>query len=313
MPRKASVGTELVALRGVVVDHVEDHLDVRLVQRLHHRLELLHLLATLAAGGVGVVRREEADRVVAPVVREPLVDQRGVLHELVHGHQLDRGDAETLEVRDGGRVGDAGVRPADLLGYVGMGHRQTLDVRLVDHRLVVLVLGVPVAAPVEERGHDHRQHVVAQAVLVVEGLALVELVGEQRLVAVHLPVDGLGVGVEQQLRRVAAVPLLGCVRSVHAVAVALARLDARKVRVVHEGVGLDHLDPGLRAVVGDQAQLDLVRHLREEREVDPGPVVRRAQGVRTSWPDLHAAPSPRPGRTPGRLNGTDSRLPADVR
>ena len=212
MPRKASVGTELVALRGVVVDHVEDHLDVRLVQRLHHRLELLHLLATLAAGGVGVVRREEADRVVAPVVRQPLVDQRGVLHELVHRHQLDRGDAEILEVRDRGRVGDAGVRAADLLGYVGMGHRQTLDVRLVDHRLVVLVLGVPVAAPVEERGDDHRQHVVAQAVLVVEGLALVELVGEQRLVAVHLPVDGLGVGVEQQLRRVAAVPLLRRVR-----------------------------------------------------------------------------------------------------
>ena len=34
MPRKDSVGTEVVALGGVVVDHVEDHLDAGLVQRL---------------------------------------------------------------------------------------------------------------------------------------------------------------------------------------------------------------------------------------------------------------------------------------
>ena len=41
---------EVVALGGVVVDHVEDHLDAGGVHRLDHRLELLHLLA-------GVCRR----------------------------------------------------------------------------------------------------------------------------------------------------------------------------------------------------------------------------------------------------------------
>ena len=35
----------VVALGGVVVDHVEDDLDARLVQGAHHRLELLHLAA----------------------------------------------------------------------------------------------------------------------------------------------------------------------------------------------------------------------------------------------------------------------------
>ncbi len=40
---------EVVALRGVVVDHVEDDLDAGGVHRLHHRLELLHLLAALRA------------------------------------------------------------------------------------------------------------------------------------------------------------------------------------------------------------------------------------------------------------------------
>jgi hypothetical protein len=33
----------------VVVDHVEDHLDPGLVQRLDHHLELLHLAAELPA------------------------------------------------------------------------------------------------------------------------------------------------------------------------------------------------------------------------------------------------------------------------
>ncbi len=151
--------------------------------------------------------------------------------------------------------------------------------------------GPAVAAPVEERVDDDRQHVVPEAVLVVERLGLVELVGEQRLVAVHLPVDRLGVGVEQQLRRVAAVAVLGLVGPVHPVAVALPRLDAGQVGVVHEGVGLDHLHAGLGAGVVDQAELDGVGDLAEEREVDSCPVVRRTQRVRASWPDLHAAPS----------------------
>ena len=71
-----------------------------------------------------------------------------------------------------------------------------------------------------------------------------EVVGEQRLVAVDLPVDGLGVGVEQQLRRVAAVPVLGVVGAVHPVAVALAGLDARQVGVPDERVVLAAARPG---------------------------------------------------------------------
>ena len=85
---------QVVALGGVVVDDVEDHLDAGLVQGPHHRLELRDLLAALAAGGVLVVRGEEADRVVAPVVAQPALDQMRVVDELVHRQQLDRGDAE---------------------------------------------------------------------------------------------------------------------------------------------------------------------------------------------------------------------------
>ena len=94
----------MVALGGVVVDDVEDHLDAGAVQRLHHLLELAHLAAELAAGAVAHVGREEADRVVAPVVAQPLVEQDLVVDEGVHRHQLDRGDAELAQVLDDRRV-----------------------------------------------------------------------------------------------------------------------------------------------------------------------------------------------------------------
>ena len=129
---------EVVALGGVVVDDVEDDLDARLVQGPDHRLELLHLLAALARRGVRVVRGEEADGVVAPVVRQALVEQRGVLHELVDGHELDRRDAQVGQVLDHAGVRERGVRAADVLRDAGVRHGQALDVGLVDHRLVVL-------------------------------------------------------------------------------------------------------------------------------------------------------------------------------
>ena len=295
IPRKQMVGPELVALGGVVVDHVEDDLDARLVQRLDHALELGDLLTPRAVCRVAVVRGEEPDRVVAPVVRQALVAQGEVVDELVHRHQLDGGDAEALEVLDDHRVRDARVGAADLLGDVGVGLGEALDVGFVDDAVVVLVPRQAVLAPVEERVDHHREHRVAEAVLDVRpGRVLagrVEVVGEQRLVAVGLAVDRLGVGVEQELRGVAAVALGRVVGAVHAVAVALAGLHAGQVGVPHEAVHLGQLEPGLRAVVVDEAELDLVGHLGEQREVHAGAVIGRAEGVGLAGPDFHASPS----------------------
>ena len=64
------------------------------VQRLDHALELAHLLAAGAGRGVAGVRREVADRAVAPVVRQPLLVQEALVGDVVDRQQLDRGDAE---------------------------------------------------------------------------------------------------------------------------------------------------------------------------------------------------------------------------
>ena len=145
----------MVALGRVVVDHVQDDLDVGLVEGLDHGLELLDLLTLGAVGGVGVVRGEETDRVVAPVVRQALLLQVGVVDELMDRHELDGRRAQVLEVVDDGGLSQTCVGAPQFLGNhrVQLGH--ALDVGLVDDRLVVLVVRGTVVAPVEVGVDDH--------------------------------------------------------------------------------------------------------------------------------------------------------------
>ena len=88
MPRKRERGPRVVALGGVVVDDVEQDLDAGAVQRLHHRLELAHLLAAVARREARV-RSEEAERVVAPVVAETAPRERLFADAVMHRQQLD--------------------------------------------------------------------------------------------------------------------------------------------------------------------------------------------------------------------------------
>ena len=83
-----------------------------------------------------VVRREVADRIVAPVVPEPEPREPLVVDELMHGHQLDRRHAELLQGVDHHRVREPRVRAAKRVGHLGVKHRQPLDVRFVDDGLV---------------------------------------------------------------------------------------------------------------------------------------------------------------------------------
>ena len=68
-PAKTERRPEVISFRGVIVDDVENDLDARGVEISHHRFELRHLAAGRAAARVLGFRREEADRVVTPIVR----------------------------------------------------------------------------------------------------------------------------------------------------------------------------------------------------------------------------------------------------
>ena len=280
-------GAEVVAFGGVVVHHVQDHFDAGLVQLADHGLEFLHLVPDVAGGAVGVLRREEADRVVAPVVVEALLLERAVVDELVDGHELDRGDAELLQVLNHGRVRHAGVGAALLFGNFRVELGQALDVRLVDDRLVVGDPQLAVAVPLEERVDDDAVHGVRGRVAVIARVGVAEFVGEERRVPVDLALDGLGVGVHQQLVRVEAVAVFGFVRAVDPVAVLLSGLDLRQVAVPHVAVHFGQFDPGFGEVVSEEAQFHPLGALAEQGKIGASAVKSGSQRVSRSGPDFH--------------------------
>ena len=121
------------------------------VKALDHLLELAERLATARSGGIGGVGGEEGDRVVAPVVQEAL-PREGVhaiavgLLERPHRHELDRVDAERLEV--GNLLDEPGERagPGDAGGRM-LG--EAAHVQFIDDRLDGTDAGRLVVAPVE--------------------------------------------------------------------------------------------------------------------------------------------------------------------
>ena len=192
---------QVIALRRVVVHDVEDDLDARLVKGLDHGLELGDLLARAVGGGEPRVGGEKSDRVVSPVVREPAFHQIPVGDRIVHGQELDRGDAELAQVFESGRRGQARVGAAEGTGHVGMAGGEALDVELVDHRLVPWRPGTPVVAPAEGRIDGHGSGYIGRAVPVVSREILVRVahrVAEERIVPLERPRDRLGVRVEEQ-------------------------------------------------------------------------------------------------------------------
>ena len=70
------------------------------------------------------------------------------------------------------------------------------------------------------------------------------------------------------------------------VPIPLAGFDIGQETVPDEAVDLRKHDPGFGAVSVEQAQLDPLGHLAEQREVRPGSVVGRPQRVRPTRPYL---------------------------
>ncbi len=263
------------------------------MQALDHRLEL----AERARRRVAHLGREEADRVVAPVVAQAELDQALVVDERVHRQQLDRGDAEALQVIDHRRAGESRVRAAQLLRNVGMQLRQPLDVRLVDHRVLPAAMrggrsSPQVKAESTTRLFGHAARVVARVERQVLAPAA-DAIAEMRVGPAQRTLDHACVRIEQQLVRVEAMAALGRVRAVHAIAVEQAGPRFGQVAVPDEVGALRHVDPldlapALRV---EQAKLDALGVLGIQREVDAGAVPGRAERRGRTAPDVPGAPA----------------------
>ena len=281
----------VVALAGVVVDDVQDHLEAGGVQRLHHALELAHGALGRPVAGVAALGREVAEGAVAPVVAQAPVLQEAVVAGRVHRHELHRRDAQPPEVADHGGVGQAGVGAARGVGHLGVQLGQALHVRLVEDGLAPGHLGRAVVAPVEDLVDDHRLGHARRVVPLIDGQITALVVGavsQHRLLPVDPAPQRPRVRIDEQLVRVAALAPLRGVRAVNPQPVQRAGLQARGVAV--EGVPRRlgeveplHLDPVRRGV--EQADLDAGGDPGEDGEVDALAIVRCASWIGVARPD----------------------------
>ena len=245
-----------------------------------------------AGRGVQRVRREVADRRVAPVVRQPEVVQEALVRDVVDRQQLDRGDSEPAEVRQRLLGCEPGVLAAQVVAHARVQSREPLHVHLVDDGVGPRGRGRPVVLPVEVRvDHDALRNRVGVVLRVTDEVRVLGAARHVRkrvsAVPLHRPLDRLRVGVDQQLVRVEAVTRARIVRTVDAVPVALPGPDAGNVAMPVERRALGQLDTPLAIVVVEQAELDALRVLREERKVRSLSVPRRAEGKRPAGPDVH--------------------------
>jgi hypothetical protein len=187
----------------VVVDDVEHDLDPGGVQRVDHAAELRrHRVRPRVPGGarrIGRVRREEGERVVAPVVDPALRAQPLLARGGVHRQELDGRDPEVDEALHGGRVPEPRVRAADLLRQPLVELGEAAHVQLVEH--------LPVA------GHDRPRGSAGGA-----------------LVRRHVARDDRAPGGRADLHEAARVGIQQMARRVEGVAGRGVAVDAHRVR-----------------------------------------------------------------------------------
>ena len=298
-PAPGEHGALRIALGGVVVDHVEHHLQARAVQRVHHGAELVAHAGVV--GGRGPVHRqarvghEVRERVVTPMVAQAFFQQVALGDAALHRQQAQRGDAQAPEMRQHGGAGQTreAAALASLDARVQGGER--LDLRLIEHGARhghprpgrEGFAGGPFARPVQHARLGHARGVVPV------GRAAFE---RERI---HRPAQGARPGVDEQALGLKIWPQALCAQTV-----ALAGRQARREAVPDAvGAGGQRQTRCFHAIGRvEQAQLDTGGPGCPHRQVDAGQAVldgrRRAQRPGTARP--HA-----PSRQ-GASHSTDS-------
>ena len=272
----------------VVEDDVEQHLDARRVQRPHHRLELDDRAAGARIRRVFRVRREEPQRVVAPVVPQPELDQALVVHEVVHRQQLHGRHPEPDQVLHRRRMRQPRVGPPQRLRYPGMPRREALHVQLVDHGLAHRPPRRAIVPPVEApRAHD-RPRDEARAVEPVPLPLVVEQL--HRRSPLDLPLDRARVRIDEQLRRIAQHPPLRLERPMDPEPVPLPDPTPGEEAMPDPPFPPAQPVPRLEPLLVEQTQLHPFRHQGEHGEPNPTLDGRRAQRIHpTRRQHVHAA------------------------
>jgi hypothetical protein len=257
-----------------VVEHdIDDDLDARPVQRLDHVAELIHRAERVLARAVCLMRGEERDRRIAPVVD---LSRRAILRiELEHRQQLDRRDPQPLKVRD--LLDQTGESATGLLADTGAGvASETTHMHFVDDSLRRWPAQRLVAFPIVVGRIDH--DALHRGCDIGAGLA-----GGVATVVIRNN-HATTVGVEKDLGGIEAHAVGGVPWPFDAIAVDLACFNTRDGHVpvvpgaIGGGVDMDYT-LGLRVIdIIEKQQLDRGGILGEHTEVHPFAARRCSQG-----------------------------------
>ena len=292
------------------------------MQQRDHAAELvdnrLGAALTRGLGRVGGFGSEEGEGRVTPVVRQAAFGEERLVALGVHGEQLDRGDAQVLQIRHGSRVSQSRVGTTQLRGHAGHVLREALDVDLVDDRRLPrrMWLGFD-----REGGlHDDRTRHVGSGVnggaaqRVLGGVEiLVDAVRVDAGLHIDDAIDPPAVGVEEELVRIVELATVRIPWTVNAEAVAGPRAKARDVAVPDAGMRADQGVACLSPDLVENAHIHAGRAPRDHGHIEPVARTENSQaggdGVR--FGDAHGGDAGRAGalghkRVPDRCSQSPS-------
>jgi hypothetical protein len=100
-------------------------------------------------GSVTWFRREEGERVIAPIIDAAFVHKPLLVEEVVHRQQAESGNPEPPVVLDHRRCGETGVSAAQGLGNSGVLATDSLDMNFIEYRVGPGYRQLGIATPVE--------------------------------------------------------------------------------------------------------------------------------------------------------------------
>lgn len=113
-----------IAFRSVVVNYVEDDLHAGIMEMSDHLFEF----RDRPSREVTRIRREEADRIVSPIIGQSLLDQPALSDEGVDREQFDGSHSQAFDVVEHFLAGEARERATKVFRDVRIALCETFDV-----------------------------------------------------------------------------------------------------------------------------------------------------------------------------------------
>ena len=196
----------------------------------------------------------------------------------MNGQQLDRRDAQLLDVINRLFACQARIGPAQMCGDLVVRRREALRMQLIQHRVFPCRFRGRGDSAFQGRGHTRFCHVCGAVLGGIDKLFGICLYSADNF---------LGIGIQHQLFRIEAVAVMRLIGPIDAVAVNLPSFKPRHIAMPDIAGFLrqrDALQFGL-AVIAEQAQLDARCMFRIERKVDAAAIESGAEGIRCSGLD----------------------------